>query len=191
LFGVIAGAMFERERLTGRKLLGCAVGLAGVALLVRLGPVTPEWPVILAVLACTAASASYGFGAIMMKRATMTHDALPASAAVHVAGALVLLLPAAIAAPAVQLRPDALVALAVLGTVTSGFMYWLSMRLMREIPASAATSSAFMIPMFGVSWGALFLGEPVTPGMVPGVALVLVACALVTGFNPLRLLARR
>jgi drug/metabolite transporter (DMT)-like permease len=48
-----------------------------------------------------------------------------------------------------------------------------------------------MIPMFGVSWGALFLGEPVTPGMVPGVALVLVACALVTGFNPFRLLARR
>ena len=191
LFGVLAGAMFERERLTGRKLLGCAVGLAGVALLVRLGPVTPEWRVILAVLACTAASASYGFGAILMKRATMAHDALPASAAVHVAGAMVLLLPAAIAAPAVQLRPDALVALAVLGTVTSGFMYWLSMRLMREIPASAATSSAFMIPMFGVSWGALFLGEPVTPGMLPGVALVLVACALVTGFNPLRLLARR
>ncbi|MCD6078639.1 MAG: putative rane protein, partial [Ramlibacter sp.] len=48
-----------------------------------------------------------------------------------------------------------------------------------------------MIPMFGVSWGALFLGEPVTAGMVPGVALVLAACALVTGFNPLRLLARR
>jgi drug/metabolite transporter (DMT)-like permease len=69
-------------------------------------------------------------------------------------------------------------------------MYWLSMRLMREIPASAATSSAFMIPMFGVSWGALFLGEPVTPGMLPGVALVLAACALVTGFNPLRLRAR-
>lgn len=191
LFGVIAGALFERERLTGRKLLGCAVGLGGVALLVRLGPVTPDWRVILAVLACTAASASYGFGAILMKRATMTHDALPASAAVHVAGALVLLLPAAAAAPAIQLRPDAIVALAVLGTVTSGFMYWLSMRLMREIPASAATSSAFMIPMFGVSWGALFLGEPVTPGMVPGVALVLVACALVTGFNPFRLLARR
>lgn len=191
LFGVIAGALFEHERLTGRKLLGCAVGLAGVALLVRLGPVTPDWRVILAVLACTAASASYGFGAILMKRATMAHDALPASAAVHVAGALLLLLPAAAAAPAIQLRPDAIVALAVLGTVTSGFMYWLSMRLMREIPASAATSSAFMIPMFGVSWGALFLGEPVTPGMVPGVALVLVACALVTGFNPFRLLARR
>ena len=190
LFGVLAGALFGEERLTSRKLAGCAVGLGGVALLVRLGPVAVEWPVVLGVLACVVASASYGFGAILMKRATLTHDPLPASAAVHVAGALMLLLPAAATAPAVQLRPDAVIALAVLGTITSGFMYWISMRLMREIPASAATSSAFMIPMFGVTWGALFLGEPVTAGMVPGVALVLVACALVTGFNPLRLFAR-
>jgi drug/metabolite transporter (DMT)-like permease len=85
---------------------------------------------------------------------------------------------------------DALIALTVLGTVTSGLMYWISMRLMREIPASAATSSAFLIPMFGVSWGALFLGESFTLGMLPGVALVLVACALVTGFNPFRLRAK-
>ena len=189
LFGVVAGAIFGEERLTARRLAGCAVGLAGVALLVRLGPVTPDWPVLLGVLACICASAAYGFGAIFMKRATMAHEPLPASAAVHVAGALVLLLPAAATSASVQLRADAAIALLVLGTVTSGFMYWISMRLMREIPASAATSSAFMIPMFGVSWGALFLGEPVTAGMVPGVALVLLACALVTGFNPLRLRA--
>jgi drug/metabolite transporter (DMT)-like permease len=191
LFGVLAGALFKEERLTRRRLVGCAVGLGGVALLVRLGPVAPDWRVLLAVLACTAASAAYGFGAILMKRATLKHDPLPASAAVHVAGALVLLLPAAVVAPDVQLRTDAVLALLVLGTVTSGFMYWFSMRLMREIPASAATSSAFMIPMFGVTWGALFLGEPFTLGMLPGVALVLVACALVTGFNPARLWPRR
>jgi drug/metabolite transporter (DMT)-like permease len=190
LFGVVAGAMFAQERLTRRKLAGCAVGLGGVALLVRLGPVEPDWRVVLAVLACVVASASYGFGAILMKRATMAHQPLPASAAVHIAGALVLLLPAAVAAPSVQVRTDALVALAVLGTFTSGFMYLISMRLMREIPASAATSSAFLIPMFGVTWGGLFLGEPFTAGMIPGVALVLLACALVTGFNPFRLFAQ-
>jgi drug/metabolite transporter (DMT)-like permease len=190
LFGVLAGALFGEERLTARKLAGCAAGLAGVALLVQLGPVAVAPPVVLGVLACVLASACYGFGSILMKRATLAHEPLPASAAVHVAAALLLLLPAAATAPAVQLRTDAVLALTVLGMVTSGFMYWISMRLMREIPASAATSSAFMIPMFGVSWGGLFLGEPFTPGMVPGVALVLVACALVTGFNPFRLFFR-
>lgn len=185
LFGVVAGALFGQERLTLRKLAGCAAGLAGVALLVRLGPVQVDLRVVLAVLACVLASASYGFGAVFMKRATLAHQALPASAAVHVAAALVLLLPAAVAAPQVRIDPHAAAALVLLGTFTSGFMYWLSMRLMREIPASAATSSAFMIPLFGVTWGGLFLGEPFTAGMVPGVLLVLAACALVTGFDPL------
>jgi drug/metabolite transporter (DMT)-like permease len=191
LFAVLAAALFGEERLTRRKLLGCATGLAGVALLVRLGPVAPDWPVVMAVLACIAASANYGFGAILMKRATLAHQPLPSSAAVHVAATVLLLLPAAATAPAMHVRTEALIAIAVLGAVTSGVMYWISMRLMREIPASAATSSAFLIPMFGVSWGALFLGEPVTLGMVPGVLLVLVACALVTGFNPLRMGAAR
>ena len=184
LFGVVAGALSGEERLTMRKLAGCAAGLLGVGLLVRLGPVEVDARVVLAVLACVAASASYGFGAVLMKRATLKHRALPASAAVHIAAALVLLLPATAAAPGVHIEPRAAAALAVLGMFTSGFMYWISMRLMREIPASAATSSAFMIPLFGVTWGALFLGEPFTGGMVPGVLLVLLACALVTGFDP-------
>ena len=186
LFGILAGAAIGEERLTARRLAGCAAGIAGVGLLVKLGPVSPSPRVLLAVLACVAASACYGYGALLMKRAALAHGALPASAAVHLAAVAVLLVPSAATAPGIRLTPGALAAAAVLGTVTSGFMYWISMRLMREIPATAATSSAFIIPLFGVTWGGLFLGEPVTAGMLPGVAMVLVATALVTGFNPFR-----
>ena len=186
LFGVLGAALMREERLTGRRLLGCAVGFAGVALLVQLGPVSVTPRVVLAALACVAAAACYGFGAIFMRRATLAHEALPASAAVHVSGTLMLAIPAGLAAPAAHPSSGALMAVAVLGIITSGFMYWFSMRLMREIPASAATSSAFMIPLFGVSWGALFLGETVTLAMLPGCLLVLAATALITGFNPFR-----
>jgi drug/metabolite transporter (DMT)-like permease len=186
MFGILAAAAMGEERLTARRLAGCALGFAGVALLVRLGPIAIDAKVVLAALACTAASASYGAGAILMKRATLAHGPLPASAAVHLAASLLLLLPTAASAPAMRFSAGAVLCVAVLGMVTSGFMYWLSMRLMREIPASAATSPAFMIPLFGVTWGGLFLGEPVTAGMLPGCVLVLAAMALVTGFNPLR-----
>lgn len=186
LFGVMAAALAGEEKLTRIRLLGCAVGFAGVALLVQLGPVAVTPRVVLAALACVAASASYGFGAILMKRATMAYSPLPSSAVVHVAAALILLLPGGIAAPSVNLTPGAVAAVTVLGTFTSGFMYWISMRLMREIPASATTSAAFMIPLFGVTWGGLFLGEPVTTSMLPGCILVLSATALITGFNPFR-----
>jgi len=186
LFGVIGAAIVGDERLTGRRLLGCALGFVGVALLVQLGPVAVTTDVIVAALFCIIAAACYGFGAILMKRATLLWQPLPASAAVHVAAALILLGPTAAVAPAMQPTGTAVMAIGVLGIVTSGFMYWISMRLMRVIPASASTSSAFMIPLFGVTWGGLFLGEPVTAGMLPGCVLVLVAMALITGFNPFR-----
>lgn len=191
LFGILAAAVLGEERLHARQLAGCVLGFAGVALLVQLGPVAVTGAVVLAALACTVAAAAYGVGAIHMRRATLAHQPLPASAAVHVAAAALLLVPTGASAPAMHVTPGAALAALVLGCVTSGFMYWISMRLMREIPASAATSSAFMIPLFGVTWGGLFLGEPVTAGMLPGCLLVLAATALVTGFNPFRGAAQR
>lgn len=191
LFSMLGAAAMGDERLTARRLLGCALGFAGVALLVRLGPVNVDGVVVLAALACTAAAASYGIGAILMKRATQTQQPLAASAAAHVAAAVILLVPTGVTAGAMQPTPGAWLAVAVLGVFTSGLMYWISMRLMREIPATAATSSALMIPLFGVTWGSLFLGEPVTSGMLPGALLVLAATALITGFNPWRALRRQ
>jgi drug/metabolite transporter (DMT)-like permease len=40
--------------------------------------------------------------------------------------------------------------------------------------------------VFGVAWSYLFLDEPVSVGTFVGGAIVLLAAALVTGFNPLR-----
>ena len=106
------------------------------------------------------------------------------------ASALVLLPAAAATAPSQPVGLPAVLALLVLGAVTSGFTYWISMRLMRDIPASATTSSAFLIPLFGMTWGALFLGEPLTVGLLPGVLLIFFASALLTGFNPFRAFLR-
>lgn len=192
MFGVLAGWQMAGERLTWRKVIGCVCGLLGVSLLVGLGPVPLDWRTFWAVVACVVASAAYGVGAVLMKRAATRHAPLPASSAVHVVGAAGLLLPAlAIGLPDAQVPVSAMLALLLLGGFTSGLMYWISMRLLTEIPASAATSPAFMIPMFGIAWGAMFLDEPLTLSLVPGVALVLAAAAMVTGFRPLAWLMRR
>jgi drug/metabolite transporter (DMT)-like permease len=43
-----------------------------------------------------------------------------------------------------------------------------------------------MIPVFGVTWGHIFLGEQLSSGIYAGGALVLMATGLITGFNPLQ-----
>jgi drug/metabolite transporter (DMT)-like permease len=153
---------------------------------VGLGPVEPSAKVIIAALGCTAASACYGVSTPLMKRALTRMQPLEIAAGIH-AVAFVMLLPAALwSLPAAQFTPMALLAVGIMGVVTSGLAYWMHIRIMVHVSPVAAMSPTFMIPVFGVAWGHLFLGEQVSTGIYAGGALVLLASALVTGFNPLQ-----
>lgn len=186
LFGTLASAWFKEDTLTVRKLLGCAVGFVGVALIVQLGPVRLDGPTIAAVVACIMASCCYGASTPLMKRATTRMEPLAIAAGIHVA-ALVFVTPGALwALPQAQFTPAALFSVLVLGVVTSGVAYWIHLRIIRQVSPVAAISPAFMIPVFGVTWGHLFLGEELSSGIFVGGALVLLATALVTGFNPFK-----
>lgn len=184
VFGMFASAWMKEDTLTLRKVLGCLCGFAGVALIVGLGPVQLTWDVVLAALACVAASACYGFSAPLMKRAITRMQPLQIAAGIH-ATALVMLLPgAAWSLPQARFTPLALFAVLIMGVVTSGLAYWAHLRILRHVTPVAAMSPTFMIPVFGVLWGSVFLGEQLSAGIFAGGALVLLASALVTGFNP-------
>jgi len=186
VFGTLASAWYGEDTLTRRKLLGCLCGFVGVALIVRLGPVRPDAATLAAALACITAAACYGISTPLMKRATTRMQPLAIAAGIH-ALSLPLVLPGALwALPQAHFTPGALGAVAVLGIVTSGLAYWGHVRIIRHVTPVAAMSPAFMIPVFGVTWGHVFLGEALSPGIFAGGALVLLATALVTGFNPLR-----
>jgi drug/metabolite transporter (DMT)-like permease len=184
VFGCIAGAWMKVETLTPRKLLGCALGFIGVALVVRLGPIALTPNVWWAALACTGAAACYGVSAPLMKLAVTRIEPVAIAAGIHL-WSLVLLAPLALhQLPQATFTLPALVAVAVMGIVTSALAYWMHLRILRHVSATAAITPAFMIPLFGVAWGHVFLNEPVSWGMLAGAVLVLAATALVSGFNP-------
>lgn len=185
VFATLSAAWLGEDRLTAHKLIGCLFGFAGVALIVRLGPIEPTPQVLLAAFAGVLASASYGISTPLMKRATTRIAPLAIAAGIHATAALMLLPGAAWSWPEARFTPAAIAALLVMGTVTSGIAYWMHLSIMRHVSAVAAISPAFMIPVFGVTWGHVFLGEPLGTGLYGGGALVLLATALVTGFNPL------
>jgi drug/metabolite transporter (DMT)-like permease len=185
LFGTFASAWLKEDTLTPRKLFGCLLGFIGVALILRLGPVALTPSVVLAALACVGASACYGISTPLMKRATTRMQPLEIAMGIHTM-AFVVLLPGALwSLPQAHFTAGALAAVAVLGIVTSGMAYWMHLRIMRHVTPVAAMSPSFMMPVFGVAWGHIFLGEPLGAGLFWGGALVLVASALVSGFNPL------
>jgi drug/metabolite transporter (DMT)-like permease len=164
------------------QITGCACGFAGVALIVGLGPVEPSPQVITAALACVAASACCGVSTPLMKRALARMQPLEIAAGIHAVSLIMLLPGAAWSWPQAQFTPGALAAVVVM--VTSGLAYWMHIRTMVHASPVAAMSPTFMIPVFGVTWGHLFLGEQLSSGIYYGGALVLLASALATDFNP-------
>jgi len=184
VFGIFASAWLKEDTLTVRKLLGCVCGFAGVALIVGLGPVELSFKVVVAALACITASACYGISTPLMKRAIGRMEPLQIAAGIHAVSLLMLIPGAAWSWPQAHFTPVALGAVAVMGIVTSGLAYWIHIRILAHVSPVAAMSPTFMIPVFGVTWGHLFLGEQLSTGIFAGGALVLLASALITGFNP-------
>jgi drug/metabolite transporter (DMT)-like permease len=186
LFGTLSSAWMKEDTLTRRKLLGCVLGLVGVGLIVRLGPVRPDATTLMAALACVLGAACFGFATPLMKRATTRMSPLAIAAGIHLA-AMLLLAPSTLwGLPQATFTPVAVGSVVLMGVVTSGLAYWMYLRIVRHVTPVASMSPIFLIPVFGVTWGHLFLGEALSPGIFVGGALVLVASALVTGFNPLR-----
>jgi probable blue pigment (indigoidine) exporter len=65
------------------------------------------------------------------------------------------------------------------GVLYYGVAYWLYLSGLREVPASLAAVSFYLIPVFGVTAGFLVLGERLLPGQWLGAAVVLVAILLI------------
>jgi drug/metabolite transporter (DMT)-like permease len=186
VFGIIASVWLKEDSFSMRKLIGCICGFAGVALIVGLGPVEPSVSVFCAALGCIAASACYGVSTPLMKRALGRMEPLQIAAGLHTMSFLMLIPGAAWSWPAAHFTPMALLAVAIMGIVTSGFAYWMHIRILAHVSSVAAMSPTFMIPVFGVTWGHVFLDEQLSTGIFAGGALVLLASAFITGFNPWR-----
>jgi drug/metabolite transporter (DMT)-like permease len=180
MFGCLFAAWLKVDRFTLRKLIGCVIGMVAISLIVQLGPVQLTPIVLLACCAALLAAICYGLAVPLTKRALSHVEPLPVAAMTHL-GSLVLIAPLSVyGVPQANWSVGALIATAILGIITSGIAFWLHLRVMRHITSTAAMTPAFMIPIFGVLWGHVFLAEPLSSGMLAGAALALVAIALIS-----------
>lgn len=190
IWAAAVGAIWTRTALTRRALIGMALGLAGVALLVGFDPAALRAGTFVAVALALGGSLSYGIATNYARTAKKVEPF--ANAHGSMAAAALMLAPALPFAPLPAL-PTATVAIAVLalGVVCSGVAYLLYFRLIEDIGAAPALTVTFLVPVFGVIWGHLVLAEPIEWHMLVGAGVVIVGTALLTGFSPAALFARK
>ena len=168
---------------TARVGVGTLLGLAGVALIARPeGGVAPgHWPGIIALLV---ASFSWTVGALHSQSVRRRLPLFTAAAIEMLAGGLALLLESRLLGEDLALFRAApsqawlgLLYLAVFGSLVgfTAFAYCLN-----ELPASTVGTYAYVNPVVAVMLGSVFLGEPLSTGLVTGAALVLLAVLLST-----------
>ncbi|GAB2802472.1 DMT family transporter [Dyella kyungheensis] len=189
LLVALSGWMLLGEKLNPMQASGLVIGFTGVVWLVAGtvgfggGTHAMGW----AMAACLGANVCYTFGAHYSHR-RLRSGVTPLSVATgSQLAAAVLLLPFTVWMWPTR-TPGWSAWLAVLGlaALCTSLAYVLFYGLMARVGASRSMVVMFLIPVFGVVWGLVFLHEPVTLAMAGGCIVILLGVALTTGLVRLR-----
>jgi len=176
---VLAHFFAAGERLTRAKLVGVAIGFGGVVILV--GPEALKglggdaWRQV----AVAGGAVSYGVAMILARNMPPSPLIARSAAVMIVAGAIMAPLALAVDAPW-RLRPDdgAIVAALYLGLFPTALATILFFHLVQTAGPSMVAFINYLIPVLGVVWGAVVLGEQVTAKAVAALAVILAGIAV-------------
>lgn len=188
---VVVAHLFTRdEKMTGNRLAGVLIGLAGVA--VMIGPEALEGigTNVLAQLAGLAAALSYAFAGVYGRRFQRLGVAPLVTATGQVTVSTLILLPLALMVDQPWTLPmpgpatwGALVGIAVLSTALAYVIYF---RILATAGATNLLLVTFLIPVSAIVLGSAVLGERLEPQHFAGMALIGAGLAAIDG----RLLGR-
>jgi drug/metabolite transporter (DMT)-like permease len=178
LFGALAAVVWLGERLAALRVAGLLTGFAGVVVL--------AWPKLgaggerLAVLAALSATMLYALAAHYTRRHLSGVVPLVVATGSQIAATIVTLPYAVAAWPAPSPSSRAWACAVALGVGCTAVAYVLYFRLIARAGAVTALAVTYLIPVFGVTWGAIVLGERLPASAVAGALLVLAGVALTT-----------
>jgi len=177
MWGALWSALLLGERLNARRVLGLVIGVVGVALVTRPEPgATLVYPAIIAALV---AAFCYGLAGAYMKRWASGVPSRGMAVGTQLAAGVLLIPFIALWPPAAAPTPLVAASMLALGLVCGAVAYLLYFRLIADIGATGALTVTYLIPVFGMLWGALFLGEALSAPVLAGAVLVILGTVLV------------
>ena len=171
MFAALVAFLFYGERIGPWRWIGLVAGFIGVTILAS-GHIAGA-SVGAAALAGTAAALCYGLGINFVRHYLSGFPAAAIAAANLGAGALLLLPFALYSWPQHPIPVTSWLSAVLLGVLCTGIAVVFYYRLIARIGAPRTATVTYLIPLFGVIWAWLLLGERVTLSMVLAGALIL------------------
>jgi drug/metabolite transporter (DMT)-like permease len=177
------------ERVTGSRLAGLFVGLAGVVALVGID-VAGRPRELIGVACMLVATVGYAAGPMLIRtRMSHLHPLGPVAASLGIA-ALLLAPTGLIFAPSAAPPAKVIASIAVLGVACTAIALATMFFLVAEAGPSRASVITYVNPIIAVALGVAFLGESLGAASVAGLLLILAGSWLATGGQPPSALVR-
>jgi drug/metabolite transporter (DMT)-like permease len=181
LFGAVIAWIWLKDKPDKYRMIGLALGFFGVILLAsgktNFKPGGAGW----AVMACLLATLCYGIAANFAKRYLKGVHPLATATGSQMGACLGLAIPSIWFWPATMPGLHAWLAVMVLGILCTGIAYVLYFRIIEHAGPTRALAVTFVIPVFAVIYGVVFLSEKLTMLMVGCGVIIIVGTALSTG----------
>ncbi len=182
---IVAHLLTADEKMTGNRLAGVVVGLAGVAVMIGADVLHAFGIGIVAQLACLGAALSYGFAGVYGRRFRAMGVSPMATAMGQVAASSVMLLPVVLLVDRPWLLPmpsgQALAAMVGLAALSTAFAYVLFFRILASAGATNIALVTFLIPVSAIMLGILFLGEVLLLRHLVGMVMIGAGLAAIDG----------
>jgi drug/metabolite transporter (DMT)-like permease len=192
MFGALVGFYWLKDKLASLAVLGLVIGFVGVLVLSFSRNHIDGDTSWIPIFAALTATFFYGLAACVAKRYLQGVNALAITTGSQIVAALTLAPLCVFFWPTATPSQESWWQVIALGVVCTAMAYIMYFRLIANVGSAKAITVAYLVPIFGVLWGMIFLSEQLTIGMWLGAALILLGVALTSGFikrNKLKVVA--
>lgn len=180
LFTALTSRWFLYEPLDAKKWIGIGLGIAGVFALVGWSPVPLSMQTVFSALLSILAAFSYGCGGVYAKKAFTGVSSLSLSIGQQLGAAFVLIPLTVFYIPTKPVSPVVVYSVLGLAIFCTAIAYLFYFYLLANVGPTKTLSVTFLVPVFGVIWGMIFLHEKITIGMLGGLAIILTSIFLLS-----------
>ena len=174
---MIIALLWLGEKVTLKQIFGLVLGFIGVIILVN--PESSSTSIISA-LFCLIGAACYSFSTVFIQKYSEKTDKMVLIGWSIIFSCFIMIPFTLLNLPPQIPSTNGLLSATWLGSISTGLAFFGYVYLIEKIGAVKTSTVAYFLPVFGIIWGAVFLNEVITGGIILGCATILIGVFFAT-----------